>query len=277
LDPIKRQTILSEIERWRNSKLLPEHYCDFLLNLYIDEQEGFKSKQHHSSSAGIALKIRKSFLIFSVISLLLVCSLYFTSFHPAMQIGLSLSLIGMLYGIGIVKRQKNPTISYINMGLASIILLFNGELILRINEWNSPSAVMGTVAFSGALWILIGIVGRVGLLHFCGWVSIIMAYTWFIQWVHPEPKWYIVQSYFIPVFVILFLIGRSWLATDRINGWIIIIISSLFFVIPEIYGLIFSDISIPILITSIICKILSLLIIVWLVLRKPKMKEWVTG
>ncbi len=279
MDPVKRQTILSEIERWRNSKLLPEHYCDFLMNLYIDEQDAVKGKvARHSSSASTRRNIWKSFLILGVISLFLVCSLYFTSFHPVMQIGISLFVIATLYGIGIVQRQKNnSTTAYICIGLASIILLYSGELILRINEWNSASAVISTIAFSGALWILIGTVARIGLLHCCGWILLAMAYTWLIQWFHPEPKWYVGQLYVIPVVVILFILGRNRIAIDRINGWILISISCLFLIIPEVYGLIFSDISHPILIISMLCKILSLLLIMWFVLRKPKMKEWVTG
>ncbi|MEX2414691.1 MAG: hypothetical protein WD424_00995 [Paenibacillaceae bacterium] len=277
MDPVKRQTILSEIERWRSSKILPEHYCDFLMNLYIDEQEDAKRKGRNSSTTGSRRAYRNSFLIFCLISLFLVCSLYFTSFHPAMQIGLSLSVIGILYSIGIAERQRKPTFAYMCIGIASMFLLFMGELILRINEWNSATMVIGTIAFSGALWILIGIFARIGLLHFCGWVCMIMAYTWLIQWIHPEPKWYVLQLYATPVFIALFMLGRNQLVTNRMTGWLLIIISSLFFLIPEIYGLLFSDISHLILITGIVCKTLSLAIIVWLVQRKRKMKEWVTG
>ena len=32
----RRTIIVREIEHWRRSKLLPDHYCDFLLNLYAD-------------------------------------------------------------------------------------------------------------------------------------------------------------------------------------------------------------------------------------------------
>jgi hypothetical protein len=276
LDPIKRQTIISEIERWRSSKLLPEHYCDFLLNLYIDEQEVPKSKGRNSSTFSSSQTFRKSFLIFSLISLILVCSLYFTSFHPAMQIGLALSVIGILYSIGIVKRESQPTIAYIYIGIASMLLLFVGELILNINDWDSEPAVMGTIAFSGAMWILIGTFARIALLHFCGWAFMIMAYTMLIHWIHSEPKWYVLQLYAIPVFTALLMHGGYRLVNDRITGWLLIVTSSLFFLIPEIYGF-FVNISHPILITGIVCKILILAIIVWFILRKPKMKEWVTG
>jgi len=275
LDPVKRQTIVSEIERWRNSKLLPEHYCDFLLNLYVDEKEVTKTKDRNT--AGTRSPFKKSFLIFGLISLFLVCSLYFTSFHPVMQIGISVLVIGIFYSIGMTYRKTKPLHAYIYFGIASILLLFVGELILRTNDWVSAPTVMGTVAFSGAVWILIGIIANIGLLHFCGWVCMVMAYTWLIQWIHPEPQWYVLQLYAIPVFVILCLLGRNWRLTNRMNGWLLISISNLFFLIPEIYGLLFSDITRLILITVIVCKLLSVTIIVWLLLRKPKKKAWATG
>ena len=37
MDAEKRKMIVREIDHWRRSKLLPEHYCDFLMNLYVDE------------------------------------------------------------------------------------------------------------------------------------------------------------------------------------------------------------------------------------------------
>lgn len=275
MDPVKRQTILSEIEHWRSSKLLPEHYCDFLLNLYVDEQEGSKNKGRNSSTSSSRQTFRKSFLIFSLISLFLVCSLYFTSFHPAMQIGLSLLIIGIVYSIGITKRESRPTIAYMYIGIASMLLLFVSELILHINEWDSEPTVIATIAFSGAVWILIGVIARIALLHFCGWAFMIMAYTMLIHWIHSEPKWYVLQLYAIPVFAALFMLGRNRLVNDRITGWLLIVTSSLFFLIPEIYGF-FASISHPILITGIVCKLLFIAIIVWLILRKPKMKAWVT-
>jgi hypothetical protein len=33
----KRRILILEIEHWRKSKLLPEHYCDFLLNIYLED------------------------------------------------------------------------------------------------------------------------------------------------------------------------------------------------------------------------------------------------
>jgi hypothetical protein len=193
-----------------------------------------------------------------------------------MQISSSVIIIGIIYSIGLAKRQSKPTIAYIYVGLASMLLLFVGELILRINGWESAPAVICTIVFSGGVWILIGLFARITLLHFCGWAYMIMAYTMLIHWIHPDPKWYVLQLYAIPMFVCLFMLGRRRKVTDRTNGWLLIVISSMFFLIPEVYGL-FVDISPLILFTGIICKILCLTIIIWLLLRKPKMEEWITG
>ena len=34
----KRVIMIAEIEYWRKHKLLKEHYCDFLSNLYLENQ-----------------------------------------------------------------------------------------------------------------------------------------------------------------------------------------------------------------------------------------------
>src|SRR5690606_37793330 len=97
-------------------------------------------------------------------------------------------------------------------------------------------AVICSIAFSGLVWILIGIFARIPLLHFCGWAYMIMAYTIFIQWIHPDPHWYVLQLYTIPVFIALYIWGYKRLALDRVNGLLLIVIASLFFFIPEVYG-----------------------------------------
>ncbi|WP_156323827.1 hypothetical protein [Bacillus sp. JCM 19034] len=32
----RKEIVIEEIKHWRKSKLLPEHYCDFLLTLYSE-------------------------------------------------------------------------------------------------------------------------------------------------------------------------------------------------------------------------------------------------
>jgi len=39
MDPNQKRIIVREIEMWRKNRLLPEQYCDFLLNLYMDDPD----------------------------------------------------------------------------------------------------------------------------------------------------------------------------------------------------------------------------------------------
>lgn len=53
----RKKTIITEIKYWKENKLLPEHYCDFLITLYTQgEQEG-----DISASDAILSKRKKKF------------------------------------------------------------------------------------------------------------------------------------------------------------------------------------------------------------------------
>ncbi|ARK29345.1 hypothetical protein [Halalkalibacter krulwichiae] len=44
MDKHRKEIIIREIQYWKKSKLLPDHYCDFLLTLY-SEGEQYKMSQ----------------------------------------------------------------------------------------------------------------------------------------------------------------------------------------------------------------------------------------
>lgn len=264
MDPVRRQTIVSEIERWRDSKLLPEHYCDFLLNLYVDDKK----------TAGPKSNKLVLFLISGFISLILIVSLYFISFHPLLQISLFLLSLCVFYGIGLRIRKSNPVLSYISLGSASIFMIFIGEFMLKLHGLDSPAMVVVLVALSGIAWMIIGLAADVVLLHFCGWICVLMAYTWLIQRLHPQPEWMTLQLYVVPVCAVLFFIGKGWAVSHRSAGIVLISVSLLFFLVPEIYGLLFTDISGIILQPALVLKIIITGVIGWPVWKNPKPTEW---
>lgn len=58
----RRQTIVKEIDYWSRSKLLPQQYCDFLLNLYVDpdqEEDPKKGKLLHAESVRRSWPLRR--------------------------------------------------------------------------------------------------------------------------------------------------------------------------------------------------------------------------
>ena len=262
MDPVKRHTIIKEIERWRNSKLLPEHYCDFLLNLYIEEQEQFPSAKNYLGGVRETLFV-KSFLIICFSILILAFSLYFNSYHPMLQTMIAITFPSILYGIGLMVRKKKPMISYILIGISSIFLLLISEYILKLNGWNSEPMIVSVIAVSGFIWIVIGFAANIPLLHFCGWTCVLMTYIWLIQWIHPSPGWLALQLYTLPVFLLLIMVGKNILSRNKSAGWVLFISSSTFWVMPEVYSLVFAEVSGIILYPTMIIKLIVMMILGW--------------
>lgn len=44
MNPQRKRIIISEIKYWKQNKLLPEHYCDFLITLYAQGEDEKEAK-----------------------------------------------------------------------------------------------------------------------------------------------------------------------------------------------------------------------------------------
>lgn len=75
----KREIIIKEIQYWRNNRLLPEQYCDFLTNLYDDEAAA-KDRNPISLKNLQQGNIKIWLFGFGIISLIFLISLYFSVF-----------------------------------------------------------------------------------------------------------------------------------------------------------------------------------------------------
>ncbi|KFL17520.1 membrane protein [Geobacillus stearothermophilus] len=79
----RRETIIQEIEYWKRSRLLPEHYCDYLLALYTEGDARSHGRRWRSSlAAGLCLLLPAAALViyFTELSFVLqtlLCALFF--------------------------------------------------------------------------------------------------------------------------------------------------------------------------------------------------------
>ena len=198
----RRKTIVKEIDYWRHGRLLPEQYCDFLLNLYLDEQgqrppaSGFAGKAAHAigHSSG-----KQWFLVFGIFSLICIVALYFSAFHPLLQTGLSLSVIlGLLY-YGQRARAKGREaggLAYIGIGM--VFMLGIGLYMLYLHGMSGWGWTAAYLTFCSLFWIVFGIGARIPALHFCGWAAAILVYALLLAKNGKEPEWYEVQLYWVP-------------------------------------------------------------------------------
>ncbi|MCR8641963.1 hypothetical protein NV379_04775 [Paenibacillus sp. N1-5-1-14] len=182
MDADKRKTIMNEITHWRRSKLLPEQYCDFLMNLYRDEHTG----QAYPKPSGKAAVISNShwrYWLYAVLGLgLLGFSLFhFASMSLILQMGISCVFVLGCYMMGLGRKKNSPFVSTMLCLAASLILLVSGMYVISKTTYNEPTYYVEFIACCAMIWLIIGLTSKQYILHLFGWLALIFVYAWFIN------------------------------------------------------------------------------------------------
>src|SRR5690625_7431814 len=110
----RTQVIINEINYWKEHKLLPDVYCDFLLALYTHGEEA----SHKSYSSKMFLVYTTLLIPLTPLSFVVI---YISQFSPILQIGiLTVFLIFAIWIYSIFKNLQNP---FTYLPLFTILLL----------------------------------------------------------------------------------------------------------------------------------------------------------
>ncbi|MGM8213729.1 hypothetical protein ACLIBH_13230 [Virgibacillus sp. W0430] len=148
----RAQIIIKEIEYWKDHKLLPGRYCDFLLALY--------TKGEYDSDRAESEKINWLFTLRIILLILLLptafCFVYFIQLHGMWQAIVFIIFILLTYRSMIAYKNVNNTYYY-NLALfvfLCLILLFS---YTWMNYFFSSSLLLNTViAVNLIIWLLLG-------------------------------------------------------------------------------------------------------------------------
>jgi hypothetical protein len=238
VDERRRALIISEIEKWRRSKLLPEQYCDFLLNLYMDESAASAAFSASPAARAIAASHWKTWLIvFAALTIIVFVSIHFTSIPLPLQIGIFAVPVFLSYVYGIVHRGRKPLRSHLTLGAGSVLMLAAGPLLLKLHGAGEPHWVAACVAFSGLVWVAVGISLRNGLLHFCGWMAIGLVYAWTIYVGVERIHWTHVQLMWIPLAVIFLWLAWITHGRQRVHARVFFAMGVIFWIVPDALSL----------------------------------------
>jgi hypothetical protein len=146
MDESRKQIIIREIANWKKNRLLPEHYCDFLLALYT-EGNGLQEKNN---------RFKRKYLLFLLLFIPVIAFLlYFTELSLTLQIVFSSILI--FIGIYLVFLFfKKGLLFQIPFIVSALILLFVSVKItsnLFSGNYISLYMVLGLNCF---LWLVSG-------------------------------------------------------------------------------------------------------------------------
>ncbi|TSB46746.1 hypothetical protein [Alkalicoccobacillus porphyridii] len=170
----RKDIIINEIQYWKESKLLPEQQCHYLLALYSEGEETFVKKRNRFHLPFMWVFLSQLCFCLSVLIL------YFTDFVWPMQIALSTILIFITGLLGYAKRN-NLAESALHLMMSSLIL-FVTSLKLALFLWQGAY-----------LWVLIS-------LFVIGWI--IAGYLW-------RQKIFFVLATFVLIILILLVFFNS--------------------------------------------------------------------
>ncbi|NOU95447.1 hypothetical protein GC093_19775 [Paenibacillus sp. LMG 31456] len=242
----KRKILIREIEHWRKSKLLPEHYCDFLLNIYLEDS----SERPASSTRGIMgvtpSSIKNSnwkiwIVFFGVIALISFAALNFTAFDLPMQMGVACLFLFCCYTVGSLQNKKEPVRAQVLFGMASLFLLFIGVILMRLHNVHAPVLVVGYVVCCSLAWILTGLLARLLLFQLCGWVVLVFCYGWLLHYQLDSINWLTLELSWVPLCILFGWVG--WMIHEKSKqiGTVFLMLSCIVWFMPELYGMLYAE------------------------------------
>lgn len=189
MDQKQRQWMSQEIARWRENRLLPERYCEFLAQLYqlpkstaaAEKSEEAAVANAHFSAWLNSLSAVKWMALFFISGLFCAVGFYFTAFDFPMQIGAVVAFILLGYGLAVYKskyaRKKSKVQAAIFACLGNIAGILGSLAILILHEWMLWWSLALWFIGAGLLWLIIGLLlNRSGMQVF-GWLALAIAYA----------------------------------------------------------------------------------------------------
>jgi hypothetical protein len=236
-DDERRKTIVSEIDHWRRSKLLPGQYCDFLQNLYLEDvNERPKGAVSHAVRQIGQASGRRWMLVFGIFTLICVVALHFSAFPLPLQIGLvALVTIGFV-GLAVYWREDRPLLALPVMGAGMLFLFGAGAVVLQLHGWTEGIGPAILLVICAAMCIGCGLIVRLAFVHWLGWMAVIALYAQLLIQHVPHPSWGQTQLFWIPA--ALLFCWLSWYLHVRFQSVGLVLFTTAFIVwfMPELHA-----------------------------------------
>jgi hypothetical protein len=237
----KRNLIVNEIESWRRSKLLPEQYCDFLQNIYLDDL----NERPQGMVAHVMRKVGQAtgkqwLLTFGIFTLICFVVLHFSAFPLPLQIGLTAIVTAAFVVVGVRLRKENPMRGLLTIGAGMAILAGMGSSVIAINGWIDNSGMLWLLGLCAGVWISCGILLRIALLHLAGWMAFIMIYAALLAQHVPDPSGLEVQIFWIPAALLFGWLSWFFQIRNKAIGAVFFATALILWFMPEIYSALYS-------------------------------------
>lgn len=169
----RKKIIISEIKYWKENRLLPEQYCNFLLSLYTEGEETEDIQNSKSKSAiGLFHFVIPTFALALFGFTFLV--IYFTDFSPFLQTGLVLILSGIMFLVAGKVKKFDLRFVHLFILLGAIMILQASIHAVQLLFPNQEAAILGAVIITCLAWVFFGKKYNLKYLIISGGIGIVL-------------------------------------------------------------------------------------------------------
>ena len=179
----RKQIIMNEIAFWKKNKLLPEHYCDFLLALYTQGDNHGNEQTDKASKAVLAKEQKFKFMLYTVVGIItavLMASLFVVTtavFIPIILV--AIAIFAFLYIA--IKLVKNKSV------LTPLLFVFSALLLLALSfkVWDvyfgdNPLLLIAIIFGNCLLWLFSGLLMKLVYFSISGILGLLLITAYFI-------------------------------------------------------------------------------------------------
>lgn len=179
MDEARKNIVLREIKYWKEHRLLPEQYCDFLITLYTEGSETGQevTEKDSFSFKNLIFQLMNGFIL-SLLMLTFVV-IYFTELSIDLQIGLFIISISICLSAAIFFYKKNHSLFFHIALISGILILFLGSVHTVSTLFAGTQTGLITIILLNCLfWVFLGFRLRLKYLTISGIAGALLLITY---------------------------------------------------------------------------------------------------
>lgn len=179
----RKRIIISEIHYWKKNRLLPEHYCDFLITLYAqgDAEAAADVKIEKAILEKERYSVTKKMIMLVILAVGLSALMFTIGNYPVIMIATaSIFVLGLLVRLIMSKPFRSALIPFTYIIAAFMLLAISLKVWFAFFE-GETMLLLGILMLNSILWLFAGrllkllyftISGAAGLLMIIGFLLI---------------------------------------------------------------------------------------------------------
>lgn len=154
MDWQRKAIIIGEIKYWKDNRLLPEAYCDYLLALYTKGEE-----EETSSKSSQSMKKNVLTLIFLILNVLVAPGIAFFIIYAQVNLMATISLLFLALVMSLGLSYIAWKLYHIEFNYIILVLLLNLLILsmIVINQWVTHTVIALVMIYLQLIvWIFLG-------------------------------------------------------------------------------------------------------------------------